>query len=193
MHSRKNSIKLFCMCALCGLYPFPVSVSDFTDFFKKKKKKKTSQLNKIVLKPVEENAKTKLWWMKPSYCSMSATLVSPTVLEVVSHMWALVKMIATSSCSTYVTGVWLQQQPEDSMVFIHRQSEIGWDKTFNLFVRTDCTSVKFSPDVIERQGGIGAAVTCTSDVLIGIWFCFPMNVGLTLAMLNDVREFIAIG
>ena len=34
MHSRKNSVKLFCMCALCGLYPFPVSVSDFTDFFK---------------------------------------------------------------------------------------------------------------------------------------------------------------
>ena len=29
-------------------------------------------------------------------------------------------------------------------------------------------SVKISPDVIERQGGIGAAVTCTSDVLIGI-------------------------
>ena len=38
-------------------------------------------------------------------------------------------------------------------------------------------------DVIERQGGIGAAVT--SDVLNGIWFCFPMNVGLTLAMTTD--------
>ena len=38
--------------------------------------------------------------------------------------------------------------------------------SFKLFVCTDCTSVKFSPDVIEGQGGIGAAVTCTSDVLI---------------------------
>ena len=27
------------------------------------------------------------------------------------------------ACSTYVTSVWLQQQPEDSMVFIHRLSE----------------------------------------------------------------------
>ena len=54
MHSRKkNSIKSFCMCALCDTYPYPVSVSDFTDF-----KKKTSQLNKIVLKQVEENVKT---------------------------------------------------------------------------------------------------------------------------------------
>ena len=41
-------------------------------------------------------------------------------------------------------------------------------QTFNLFVRTDPTSVKFSPVFIERQDGIGAAVTCTSDVLIGI-------------------------
>ena len=40
--------------------------------------------------------------------------------------------------------------------------------TFNLFVHTDRTSVKFSSDVIERQGGIGATVTCTSDMLIGI-------------------------
>ena len=35
-------------------------------------------------------------------------------------------------------------------------------------------------------------VTCTSDVLIGIWFCFPMNIGLTLAMPTDAREFIAV-
>ena len=62
-------------------------------------------------------------------------------------------------------------------------------------MRTDRTSVKFSPGVIERQGGIGAAVTCTSDVLIGILFCFPVNVGLTLATLampTDIREFIAV-
>ena len=117
----------------------------------------------------------------------------PTVLEVLGHVWPLLPMIAMSSCSTYVTGVWLQQQPEDSMVFIHRLSEIGWHKTFNLSVRTDRTSVKFSPDIIERQGGIGAAVTSTSDVLIGIWFCFPMNFGLTLAMPRDAREFIAVG
>ena len=38
----------------------------------------------------------------------------------------------------------------------------------NLFVCTERTSVNFSPDVIERQGGIGASVTCTSEVLIGI-------------------------
>ena len=38
----------------------------------------------------------------------------------------------------------------------------------NLFVRTDRISVKFPPDVIERKGGIGAAVTCFSDVLIEI-------------------------
>ena len=64
---------------------------------------------------------------------------------------------------------------------------------FNLFVRINRTSVKFPPDVIQRQGRIGAAVTCTSYALTGIWFCFPMNVVLTLAMLKDVREFIAIG
>ena len=63
------------------------------------------------------------------------------------------------------------------MVFIHRLSEIGWDRMFNLFVRTDYTSVKFSPKVIKRQGRIGAAITCTSDMLIGIWFCFLVNHG----------------
>ena len=46
-------------------------------------------------------------------------------------------------------------------VFIHRLSEIGRDKPFNLIVGTDRTSVKFSPDVIERQGGTSAAVPCT--------------------------------
>ena len=30
------------------------------------------------------------------------------------------------------------------------------------------TSVKFSPDLIELQGGIGATITCISNVLIGI-------------------------
>ena len=60
-------------------------------------------------------------------------------------------------------------------------------------IRTDRTWVKFSSDVIERQGGIGAAVTCTSDVLIGIRFCFPMNVGVTSAMPTEAREFIAVG
>ena len=59
-------------------------------------------------------------------------------------------------------------------------------------MRTDCTSVKFSRDFIEQQGGIVAVIPCTSDVLTGIWFCFLMNVGLTLAMLKDVREFIAV-
>ena len=41
-------------------------------------------------------------------------------------------------------------------------------KRFNLFVHTDRTSVKFSTDVTEWRGGIGAVVTCTSDVLIGL-------------------------
>ena len=112
-----------------------------------------------------------------------------TILEVVGHVWPLLPMIAISSCSTYVKGVWLQQQLEDSMVFIHRLSEISWDKMFNLFVPTDHTLVEFSPHVIEWQGGIGATITCTSDMLIRIWFCFPMNVGLTLAMPMDTRVY----
>ena len=33
----KNSIKLFCMCTLCVTYAYPVSVSDFTDFFKNRR------------------------------------------------------------------------------------------------------------------------------------------------------------
>ena len=41
MHSRKK-FKLYCMCALCGTYQYPVSVSDFTDFFRK-----PPQLNKM--------------------------------------------------------------------------------------------------------------------------------------------------
>ena len=77
-----------------------------------------------------------------------------TILEVVGHMWPLLPIISISSCSTYVTGLWLQQQPEGSMVFIHRLSEIGWDKMFNLFVCTDCNSIEFSPDIIELQGGM---------------------------------------
>ena len=117
----------------------------------------------------------------------------PTVLEVVSHVWPLLPMIAISSWSTYVTGIWQQQQPEDSIVFIHRLSEIGWDETVNLFVRSDRTSIKFSPDVIERQGGISASVTCTSDVLIEIWYCFPMSISLNLAMTTDARDFVAVG
>ena len=32
----------------------------------------------------------------------------------------------------------------------------------------DCNSVEFSPNIIKQQGRIGAAVTCTFDVLIGI-------------------------
>ena len=35
MRSRKKkSIKSFCTSALCGTYPYSVSVSDFTDFLK---------------------------------------------------------------------------------------------------------------------------------------------------------------
>ena len=115
----------------------------------------------------------------------------PTILEVVGHVWPLLPMITISSCSSNVTGIWLEQQLEDSMVFIHRLSEMGWDKTFNVFVHIDRTSVKFSPAIIELQGWIGVAITCTFDMLIGIWFCFPMNVGLTLATLTDARDFWA--
>jgi hypothetical protein len=56
-------------------------------------------------------------------------------------------------------------------------------------VCSDHTSVKFSPDVIELQVWIGAAVNCASDVLIGIRFCFSTNVGLAIAMPTDVKEF----
>ena len=51
---QKNSIKLFCTCALFGTYPYPMSITEFTFFFLK-----LSQPNKIVLKQVEENANTK--------------------------------------------------------------------------------------------------------------------------------------
>jgi hypothetical protein len=44
-------------------------------------------------------------------------------------------------------------------------------------VRTDNTLVKFSPNVIELQGWIGA----------------PTKIGLTLPMTMDVKEFIAVG
>ena len=53
------------------------------------------------------------------------------------------------------------------MVYIYRLSEIGWDKTFNRFAHTDHTSVKFSPDVIEQQGGIGA-----TPALLTFWLGF---------------------
>ena len=73
------------------------------------------------------------------------------ILEVIGYVQPLLPMIAILSCSTYVTVIWQQLQLEDGMVFIHRLSEIGWDKTFNLFMHTDCTSVKFSPDIIKWQ------------------------------------------
>ena len=147
--------------------------------------------------------------------SMSATLVSRNLgcitIEylrrwfhvtgnVADHPWSGRPFVITAANDRCIflqhlsnKSIWLQQQPEDSMVFIRRLPEIGWDKTFNLFVCTDNTLVRFSPDVIELPGRIGAAVTSTSDVLIGIWFCFPMNVGLTLAIPMDLREFIAVG
>ena len=65
-------------------------------------------------------------------------------------------------------------------------------ETFNQFVCTDRTSVKFSLDFVKQQGGIGAAVTCTSGMLIGILLYLPMNVGLTLAIPTDAKEFITV-
>ena len=47
MRSCKKLNESFCMCALCGTYPYPVSVSDLTDFFQN-----PLQLNKIVMKQV---------------------------------------------------------------------------------------------------------------------------------------------
>lgn len=71
----------------------------------------------------------------------------------------------------YMTSVaddwYIQQQQGDSMVFIHRLSVIGWDKTFNRFVRTDRISIKFSPNIIRQQGMTGAAIICISGVLTG--------------------------
>ena len=71
---------------------------------------------------------------------------------------------------------------------IYRDNSVS-QETFNQFVCTYRTPVKFSLDFVEQQGGIGAAVTCTSDVLIGILLCLPMNVGLTLAISTDAKEF----
>ena len=139
-----------------------------------------------------------LWLYSKDYRAFTETIPChrklPSVLEVVGHVWLLLPMITTSPCSTYVTGVWLQQQPKDSMVFIHRLPGFSWDKTFNLFMNTTLFClVKFSSNVIKWQGGIGAAVTCTSNVLIRIWFVFLMNVSLNLAMPSDASEFIAVG
>ena len=44
----------------------------------------------------------------------------------------------------------------------------------------------------HRMARIGVAVTSTSGVLIGICFCFPLNVGFSLAMPTDARECIAV-
>ena len=74
---------------------------------------------------------------------------------------------------------------------IYRDNSVS-QETFNQCVCTDRTSVKFSLDFVEQQGGIGAAVTCTSDVLIGILLCLPMNVGLTFAIPTDAKEFITV-
>ena len=52
MRSRKkNQLSRFA-CALFAAHPYPVSVPDFADFFK-------NLHNTILLKQVEENAKTK--------------------------------------------------------------------------------------------------------------------------------------
>ena len=128
MHSRKNSVKLFCMCALCGLYPFPVSVSDFTDFFKNRHNSIKLCWNMSKKMPRLNNDE---WNQAIAVCQQMlyhSTLVVlerlssiyrddyvsqetlPTVLEVVGHMWPLLQMIAISSCCTYVTGVWLQKK-----------------------------------------------------------------------------------
>ena len=118
----------------------------------------------------------------------------PTILEVVDHMWPLLPMISISSCSTYVTGIWLQQQPEDSIIYIDRLSKISWDKMFNLFMHTDRTSVKFSPTWSNSKAGLmqpsPALLTCWLG--FDLFLCFAINVGLTLAMPTDAREFIAV-
>ena len=83
------------------------------------------------------------------------------------------------SCSTYITG---RQYGILPLTVRNRLRQ-----NVQLFVRTDRTSVEFSPEVIEQEGRVGAAVTCTSDVLVWIWVC------LTLAIPTDAREFIAVG
>ena len=109
--------------------------------------------------------------------------------------WSGRPRVTTASNDRYIVLQHLRNRrltavaTKDSMVFIHTLSEISWDKTFNLFMCTNRTSGKFSPNVIEWQGGIGAAVICTSDVLIGTWICFLMNVGSTLAMPTDTRVY----
>ena len=105
-HKKLNLVVLH-ICALCGTYPYPVSLSDFTFFFK------LSQLNKIVLKQVEKIARLNNAERNQAIgmlnAGMSATVESrhfgcierlssvnrddsvsqetlPTILEVVSHM-----------------------------------------------------------------------------------------------------------
>ena len=92
----------------------------------------------------------------------------PTIHVEVGQVWPLLPMMAISSCSTDVQA-----------------SDCSSNRKTVLYSSTDCqksVDTTRSPDVIEQQGGMDAAVTCTSDILIAIWFCFLMNVGLTLAM-----------
>ena len=208
---QNHLFKSFCTCALCGTYPYPVSESDFTEFFKNRhnliklccnKSKKMPRLNND-----ERNQAIGML-----NAGMSATVVSrhfgctrktierlqrrfPATGNVADRPRSSRPRVTNAADNPYIVLQHLRNRHLTAATTGRRYGihpEIRWDKTFNLLVRTNRTSVKFSPKVIERQGGIGAAVTCTSDVLIGIWFCFPMNVGLTLAMPTDVREFIAV-
>ena len=120
--------KSFCTCALCGTYPYLMSVSDFTDLLKNRrdsiklcwnKSKKMPRLNNdegnqpigmlnagmsatVVLRHFGLHSK--------DYRAFTETILCHrNVLEVVGHVSPLLPMIAISSCSTYVTDVWLQQ------------------------------------------------------------------------------------
>ena len=53
----------------------------------------------------------------------------PTVLEAVDHVWSLLSMITIRNRRLTAAATGRQYG-------IHPQSEIGWGKTFNLFVRT---------------------------------------------------------
>ena len=68
---QKNSIKSFCSCALCGTYPYLVSVSDSTDFFKNRHDSIKLCLNKS--NKIPRLNKPSCW---DTNSGMSATVVS---------------------------------------------------------------------------------------------------------------------
>ena len=125
--------------------------------------------------------------MKPSCCSMSATVVSQhfgCTRKTIQHLrkrFCVTGNVAdrprsgrphvtTAADDRYIVLQHLRNRRLTAAA-TGRQYGIHPQIVRNRLrqnVCTDRTSLKFSTDIIERQGGIGAAVTCSSDVVIGI-------------------------